>query len=199
MRTLIITGGHGSLGTAVVERLSSDYRCIVPDRNQLDLSDEPSTRTFFETTGEIYGLVHLVGGWTGGKLRDSSLETWSTMLETNLTAAFLATRAALAHMSNPGRIVAVSSITTMKMAGGSAAYVVAKSALNALIQVLAAEERANGITANAVLPDSMATPAMLREMDASKLVPLARVCETIAFLLSDAAAGTTGTLIPIRA
>ena len=74
-----------------------------------------------------------------------------------------------------------------------------KSALNALVQVLAAEERSNGITANAVLPDSMATPAMLQSTDAAKLVPLERVSETIAFLLSDAAAGTSGALIPIRA
>lgn len=199
MRTLVLTGGHGGLGTAVVERLSSDYHCIVPSREQLDLSNETSTRKFFETTGEIYGLVHLVGGWTGGTVRETSLETWSNMLETNLTAAFLATRAALAHMSHPGRIVAVSSLATMNIASGSAAYTVAKSALNALIQTVATEERANGITANAVLPDSMATPAMLEQMDASKLVPLARVCETIAFLLSDAAAGTSGTLIPIRA
>jgi len=110
-----------------------------------------------------------------------------------------AMRGALAHLSNPGRIVAVSSIASVQIDGGSAAYTVAKSALNALIQVIAAGERTNGITANAILPDAMATPAMLKSTDAAKLVPLERVSETIAFLLSDAAAGTSGSLIPIRA
>ena len=95
-------------------------------------------------------------------MRDTSLETWSKMLALNTTAAFLAARGALPHITRPGRIVVISSIATLKVAGGSAAYTIAKSALNALVQVLAAEERANGITANAVLPDAMATPAMLK-------------------------------------
>jgi NAD(P)-dependent dehydrogenase (short-subunit alcohol dehydrogenase family) len=199
MRTVVITGGTGGLGTDVVRRLSLDYRCVVLGHAQVDLTSEDSVRKAFDDIGEIYGLVHLVGGFAGGKLRETSLDTWSKMLALNATTAFLAARGALAHMTNPGRIVAVSSIATLKLAAGSAAYGVAKSALNALVQLLAAEERGNGITANAVLPDAMATPAMLEEMDAAKLVPLERVSETIAFLLSDAAAGTSGVLLPIRA
>jgi NAD(P)-dependent dehydrogenase (short-subunit alcohol dehydrogenase family) len=198
MRRLAITGGTGGLGTEVVRRLSLDYDCIVLGHETVDLTSEDSVRDAFAGIGEIYGLVHLVGGFAAGKVRDTSLETWSKMLALNTTAAFLAVRGALPHITRPGRIVAVSSIATLKMAGGSAAYTVAKSALNALVQVLAAEERPSGITVNAVLPDSMATPAMLKSMDPAKLVPLERVSETIAFLLSDAAAGTSGTLIPIR-
>ncbi|HEU4889469.1 MAG TPA: SDR family oxidoreductase [Thermoanaerobaculia bacterium] len=199
MRTLAITGGTGGLGTEVVRRLSRDYHCIVLGHAQVDLTSEESVRKGFDEIGEIYGLVHLVGGWAGGKIRDTSLEAWSKMLELNTTAAFLAMRGALPHITNPGRVVAISSIASLNIKGGSAAYTVAKSALNALVQVIAAEERANGITANAILPDSLATPAMLKSTDAAKLVPLERVAETVAFLLSDAAAGTTGTLIPIRA
>src|SRR5688500_6187888 len=198
MRTLVITGGTGGLGTEVVRRLSRDYRCVVLGHAQVDLTSEESVRNAFADSGEIYGLIHLVGGWSGGTIRTTSIETWSKMLALNATAAFLAMRGALPHITNPGRIVAISSIASPDINGGSAAYVVAKSALNALIQVVAAEERANGITANAILPDSLATPAMLKSGDASKLVPLERVAETIAFLLSDAAAGTSGTLIPIR-
>lgn len=199
MRTLVITGGTGGLGTEVVRRLSRNYRCVVPGHAQVDLTSEESVRKAFEEIGPIYGLVHLVGGWAGGTVRETSIETWSKMLALNTTAAFLAMRGALPHISNPGRIVAISSIASLEIAGGSAAYTVAKSAINALIQVIAAEERANGITANAILPESLATPAMLKSGGASKLVPLERVAETIAFLLSDAAAGTSGTLIPIRA
>lgn len=199
MRTLVITGGTGGLGTDVVKRLSNDYRCVVFGHAQVDLTSEESARNAFANAGEIYGLVHLVGGWTGGTIRDTPVDSWSKMLALNTTAAFLAMRGALPHLSRPGRIVAISSIASHEVAAGSGAYVVAKSALNALVQVIAAEERANGITANAVLPDSLATPAMLKSGDASKLVPLERVSETIAFLLSDAAAGITGTLIPIRA
>ena len=199
MRTLAITGGTGGLGTEVVRRLSRDYNCIVLGHAQVDLTNEDSVRKAFDDIGEIYGLVHLVGGWAGGTVRKTSLDTWSKMLALNTTTAFLASREALAHMTRPGRIVVVSSIATLDITGGSAAYTVAKSALNTLVQILAREERSNGITVNAVLPDAMATPAMLKSTDASKLVPLERVAETIAFLLSEAAAGTSGTLIPIRA
>ena len=200
MRSLVITGGTGGLGTDVVQRLTRDYRCIVLGHAQVDLTSEQSVARAFDEAGEIYGLVHLVGGFASGSVRETSMETWTKMLALNTTAAFLAARGALMHMTSPGRIVMISSIATLKLSAGSAAYTVAKSALNTLVQVLAAEERANGITVNAILPDAMATPAMLKETkDASKLVPLARVSETIAFLLSDAAAGTSGTLIPIRA
>lgn len=198
MRRLAITGGTGGLGTEVVRRLSLDYDCIVLGHETVDLTHEASVRDAFAGIGEIYGLVHLVGGFAPGTVRETPLEIWSRMLALNVTAAFLAARGALPHITRPGRIVAVSSIATLNPKGGSAAYTVAKSALNTLVQVLAAEERSNGITANAVLPDAMATPAMLRTTDAAKLVPLERVSETIAFLLSDAAAGTSGTLIPIR-
>lgn len=198
MRTLVITGGTGGLGTEVVRRLSLDYRCVVLGHSQVDLTSEESVRKAFADIGEIYGLVHLVGGFAGGTVRETSPDTWSSMLALNTTTAFLAARGALAHMSRPGRIVVVSSIATLNPGAGSAAYTIAKSALNTLVQILAAEERSNGITANAVLPDAMATPAMLKTTDAAKLVPLERVSETIAFLLSDHAAGTSGTLIPVR-
>ena len=200
MKHVVITGGTGGLGTEVVRRLSIEYRCTVLGHAQADLTDEASVRRAFSELGEIYALVHLVGGWAPGTVEDTTAEEWSRMLSLNATTAFLAARAALPSMSRPGRIVAVSSIATLNPEPGSAAYVVAKSALNALVQVLAEEQRANGITVNAVLPASMATPAMLRSGgDASKLVPLERVSATIAFLLSEDAAGITGARIAIRA
>jgi NAD(P)-dependent dehydrogenase (short-subunit alcohol dehydrogenase family) len=199
MQKVAITGGTGGLGSAVVERLSRTWDVVVLDRARLDdVTNESSVRKAFADLGEHYALVHLVGGWTGGKVADTSLDTWSRMLALNLTGAFLTIRESLAHLTRPGRIVAVSSIASLNPTPGSAAYTVAKSALNTLIQTVAAEHRGTGITANAVLPDAMATPAMLRQTDASKLVPVERVAETIAFLLSGEAANITGALIPLR-
>lgn len=198
MQTIAITGGNGGLGTAVVERLSRDYNCIVLDRAQMDVTKEESVRRAFGELGELYAVVHLVGAFAPGTLAATTAETWSRMLDLNLTSAFVTMREALPRLTRPGRIVAVSSIATLTPAGGSVAYSVSKSALNALVQSVAAEHLGSGLTVNAVLPDAMATPAMLKEMDASQLVPLERVVETIAFLLSDAAAGITGTLIPVR-
>lgn len=199
MQRVAITGGTGGLGAAVVERLTLDYDCVVLDRDRLDdVTNEASVRNAFAALGEHYALVHLVGAWAGGRVAETSLETWSRMLALNLTGAFLPIRESLPRLTRPGRIVAVSSIATLTPSPGAAAYTVAKSALNALIQTVAAEHRGTGITANAVLPDAMATPAMLREMDATKLVSVERVAETIAFLLSEQASHVTGTLIPLR-
>jgi NAD(P)-dependent dehydrogenase (short-subunit alcohol dehydrogenase family) len=194
MKTLVVTGGTGGLGTAVVARLERDYRCVLLQRPETDLADSASVRAAVERIDTPYGLVHMVGGWTGGAVSETTDETWAKMLNLNLTTAFHAIRETLRVMKRdePGRIVAISAIATLTRDGSSAAYTVAKSGLNALIEATAAELRGSGITANALLPDALATPA------AGGAVPLERVAETIAFLLSGAAANISGALIPLR-
>ncbi|MDQ3283805.1 MAG: SDR family oxidoreductase [Acidobacteriota bacterium] len=199
MQTVAITGASGGLGTHVVERLSREYRCVALNRPEVDVTDERSVRAALNKIDDLYALVHLVGGFAAGNVADTPTETWTQMLSMNLTGAFIAIREALPRLTRPGRIVAISSIATLTPSAGTAAYSISKSALNTLVQTVAIEQRGTGITANAVLPDAMATPAMLKEMDASKLVPLEHVSETIAFLLSDRAAGVTGMLVAVRA
>lgn len=198
MQTVAITGASGGLGTEVVRRLSLDYRCIELSRPSFDVTDEASVRSTFASLGNVYAVVHLVGGFAPGKVAETSMDTWTHMLALNVTSAFLVFRSALSSLARPGRLVAVSSLATLTPSAGIAAYAVGKSALNALVQATAAETAGTGITANAVLPDAMATPAMLETTDASKLVPLANVSETIAFLLSERAANVSGALVPLR-
>lgn len=160
--------------------------------------DESSVRAAMATAGDLYAVVNLVGGWSGGHVVETSLDDWRRMLDLNATAAFIVLREAARVLQRPGRIVAVSSIASLQIAGGAAAYSVAKAALNALVSVLAAELRGSGITANVVAPSGMATPAMLEGgADAATLVDPAEVAEAIAFLLSDAASGISGTVLPI--
>ena len=82
---------------------------------------------------------------------------------------------------------------------GSAAYQIAKGGLNTLIQVAAAELAGTPITANALLPDTLDTPASRKAMPDARRVPLASVAETIVFLLSEEAANVNGALIPLPA
>jgi len=213
MRTLIITGGTGGLGVSVVARLAQEYRCVVlarhasnDDENILraDLNDEVSVRDAIAEAvrrfGAPYGLVHMAGGFAMGKVSETNSALWQQQMALNLNGAFIAIREMLAVMSrnDAGRIVAISSAATLEKGATAAAYTVSKSALNALIEVTAAELEGSRITANALLPGTLDTEASRESMPHAKRVPLSRVAETIAFLLSDGAANINGALIPLR-
>jgi len=113
------------------------------------------------------------------------------MVESNLIAFATAARAVIPQMERGGRIVAISSMASLTKPAGLAAYAASKIALNATIEVLAKELKDRAITANALLPDT------LKSADAPKGVPMEKIAELIAFLLSDAAANVTGSLIPM--
>jgi len=200
MKTLIITGGSGGLGTTVVARLARDYHCVLLRHDDVHLDDAASVRAAMAKVDEPYGLVHLAGGYAGGSVSETSDETWQTMIGLNLTSSFIVVREALARMrrDRPGRIIAISSDATRTKFAGAAAYTISKTGLNTLIELTAAELASSGITANALLPTALATPAMLKSMPPAKLVPLERVAETIIFLLSDAAASINGALIRLE-
>lgn len=195
MKTLIITGGTGGLGTTVVARLQRDYTCVLL---KSDLTDEAAVRAEL-ASHTPYGLVHMVGGFAMSPVSSTSTETWQKMMALNLTTSFIAIRETLARMNRnePGRIVAISSEASITKAAGVAAYAVSKSALNTLIEVTAAELAETQITANALLPATLDTAASRKAMPNAPRVPLDQVAETIAFLLSDAGANITGALLGI--
>ncbi|HVE72183.1 MAG TPA: SDR family NAD(P)-dependent oxidoreductase [Thermoanaerobaculia bacterium] len=207
MRTLLITGATGGLGSEIVPLLSSGYECIALSRSgaggvKADLSDPASVRSAVRSIGKpVYGLVHLAGGYAPGSIAETTDDTWSSMLALNLTAAFVAVRETLAVMDrdSAGRIVVIGSEASLSKAAGNVAYTVAKSGLNVLIELAAKELRGTPITANALLPTALDTPAMRGAMPREKLVPLSKVGESLLFLLSDAASHISGALIPLSA
>lgn len=197
-RTLVVTGGTGDLGHAVVARLARDYRCLVlyrteeswlrlheaiPGDNVAGITEPPQE--------PVYGVVHLAGAFT----MSSAIDDFRRMLDASLFSLVTVLDAVKENIVDGGRIVAISSAATVTKPGGMSAYVAAKSALNATIESLANELRSRKITANAVLPSSLDTAAMRDAMPHERLIPLAEVAETIAFLLSDAADHISGQLI----
>src|SRR5262245_35701107 len=196
MKTLIVTGGTGGLGTAVVDRLSRDYRCVLLRHAQVDLTDERSVRSALASIEAPYGLVHMAGGYAGGAVSETSSDDWQRMIGLNLTSSFLVIRETLARMRRdaPGRIVAISSEATLAKYAGAAAYTVSKTGLNTLIEMTAKELAGTPITVNALLPGTLDTPASRAAMPDARRVPLDRVADTIAFLLSDSGASISGAL-----
>lgn len=199
MKRLLITGGTGGLGSVVVPRLAREYDCIVLVRSAksfgslrgianvtpaMDLGNLASSRP-------IYGLVSLAGSFAAG----SSAETVKQLVDANLMTFVSAVEAAVPEMEDGGRIIAVSAAATLTFPAGIAAYTASKSALNGFVRTVANDLAPRAITANALLPTALDTPAMRGNAGSGQLVPLERVAEWIVFLLSPDGAGVTGQLI----
>ena len=124
------------------------------------------------------------------------------MIDLNLTSAVVGCRAVLPGMraARWGRIINISSRAVVPPLGGFIGYTVAKSAVIALTQALAQEERPHGITVNAVLPSTMDTPGNRRAMpdaDRSTWVSTEAVADVIAYLASESASAVTGTCVAV--
>ncbi len=152
--------------------------------------------------GRIDVLVNGVGGFAGGDLASTTPDLWNRMLTLNLTTTYIACHAVLPAMlqARSGRVISIGSRAVVPPAGGFTAYTVAKAGVIALTQALAHEVRAQGITANAVLPSTMDTPAnraAMPDADRSQWVSVESVAEVVVFLASPAAQDVTGALISV--
>jgi NAD(P)-dependent dehydrogenase (short-subunit alcohol dehydrogenase family) len=187
-RTVLVTGGTGALGGAVVRRfLEGGHRVAVTWRSQAerdrteaelressdrlrfvhaDATDAGAVAAVVEEVGSVLGpievLAHLVGGWRGGQhIAEHSTETWDAMIRLNLWSAFVCARAVLPGMlaADWGRLVFVSARTAVRPRPGDGAYAIAKSGVVVLAQVIAEETRDTGVTSNVVAPSIIDTPA----------------------------------------
>ena len=218
-KVVLIAGGSGALGHSVVPAfLAAGARVVTADRNpstdqadgrlarKADVTDEADVRRLVDEVirklGRIDVLINLVGGFAPGPVKDTAVALWQRMLTTNLTAAFLLSKAVLPHMEEreTGRILHVAAWAAVEPFPGAAAYLVAKSGLLALIKVLALELKGSGVTVNAVLPTTIDTPAnraSMPEADPATWTRPESIAETLLFLASAEAAQINGAAVPI--
>ena len=221
-RTILVTGASGGLGGAVVrafldagatvagvarapeQKTAGEPRfvAVAADVATPDGAQE-AVQQALGSKGRIDVLVHLVGGFAGGKpVWDTDDATWRGMMKMNLDTAFYMTRAALPHMlaAGRGRILAVGSRTGVEPVATLSAYGASKAALIALVRTIAAEVRDSGVTANVVLPSVIDTPANRASnpgADFSRWVQPDSIAALLLWLASDAAANINGAAIPI--
>lgn len=222
----LVTGGTGGLGQAVVEELLGAGAQVVttwlvererdaitsalgdPDglhlveANLLEDGADRATAAAREL-GSLRAVVNLVGGFSAGdRLHEAPIEDLEKMLALNLTTAVKTSRAGLPAMlkAGGGAIVCVGTKVALQPFSGGAAYAISKAAVLALVRSLDVEYRADGVRANAVIPNVIDTPANRSSMpdaDFATWVQPAEIARVIRFLCSDDSSAITGAEIPV--
>lgn len=222
-KTFVVTGGTGALGTGVIELLLARGATVylpiheaelpshlawrtnarVKATPKVSLEDEAQVAAFYASVPDLWGSIHLVGGFAMAKLADTSLAEFEKQWRLNTVTCFLACREAVKAMRKAGgggRIVNVGSRPVVTPTPGMISYVASKAGVAALTQSLAPELLDEHILVNAVLPSVIDTPANRAAMpkaEHDKWPKPAQIAETIAFLASPANVLTTGTLVPV--
>lgn len=222
--SILITGGTGGLGTAVVRRfLAAGWRVVVPwmhepnddwippgelELLEADLFDADSVRAVAERAAAenrrpLRAVANLVGGFaTGAKVHETPVEEFESQLRLNLRATYLVSQATVPHLieSGGGAITCVSSRAALRPFAGAAGYITSKVAVLGLVDSLAAEYLADGVRVNAVLPSVIDTPgnrAGQPEADHSRWVAPDQIADVLFFLSGSTASVISGAHIPV--
>ena len=223
-RQVVVTGGTGALGVAVVGALlAAGAACQVPYRNEDearrfahrshrqvslvalgDLADEAAVTDFYAGLDKLWASIHLAGGFAFAPIAHSDKSLLMAQLDSNLLSSYLCSRAAvvaLRRAGTGGRIVNVAARQALEPRLGASltAYAVAKAGVAALTVALAEEVARDGILVNAIAPSIMDTPANRASMpkaDFNAWPKVDEVAATIVFLASPQNQVTRGAVVP---
>ena len=220
-KNVVVTGGTGALGTAVVGALiDAGARCTVPYVHDAEmqrfpygkqpdvkltkvanLADENDVAKLYAGLAP-WASIHIAGGFAMGKVTGTDKAALMAQLDMNLTSCFLCCRAAVNAMKNGGRIVNVAARPGLEWRSGAgmAAYAVSKAGVAALTVALAEEVAKDGILVNAVAPsimDTTANRAAMPKADFDKWPKVEEVAATILFLASPDNKVTRGAVVPV--
>lgn len=205
MKSVLITGGHGGLGTAVTAAFeAAGWRVVAPTRAEADFFDQASVERVVAEAAPLHAVVNLVGGFAaGGRVHETPVEDFEQQLRINLRPTYLTCQAAIPHLleAGGGSIVCVSSRTALRPFSGAAGYVTSKAAVLALVDALDVEYAKDGIRTNAVVPGMIDTPANRASMpDANRRdwVRPEAIAKTILFLASDESSSISGAHVPVH-
>lgn len=223
-RNVVVTGGTGALGGAVVTALlergavchlpyiaaaeAENFRHRGHARVRLlaagTLADEAAVAAVYDGVAPLWASIHIAGGFAMASVADTGRAALMAQLEMNLVSAFLCCRAAVAAMrqSGGGRIVNIAARPALepRLGAGMVAYTVSKAGVAALTQALAQEVVGDGILVNAVAPSILDTPANRRDMpkaDVALWPKVEEVAAAILFLASPGNAVTRGAIVPV--
>ena len=193
-RTALITGASGGIGADIARAMHQQGAHVIltgtrqealdaiagelSDRVTVltcNLSDREAVAGLVDRAVEAAGapidiLVNNAGITRDGLMMRMKDEDWDAVMEVNLNAAMVLSRAVLRGMMKArwGRIIQMSSIVGYTGNPGQANYAAAKAGMTGFTKALAAEVASRGITANVIAPGFIATPMTDALTDAQK-------------------------------
>jgi NAD(P)-dependent dehydrogenase (short-subunit alcohol dehydrogenase family) len=213
MKTIIITGANGNLGSAVTkEFLDKGYKVIATvvteamksdfaanenlEVQVVNLTNEEETTSFVQTVIDKYKKIDaallLVGGFAAGDVAATKSEDIKKQLSLNFDTAYHVTRPLYQHMlqNNNGRIVFIGARPALNALQGKGliAYGLSKSLLFKLAEFLNEEAKGKNVTATVVVPSTLDTPLNRKSMpDANPdiWVKPSALAEILEFVVSD--------------
>ncbi len=181
----LITGGSRGIGAAIAKRLAADGAKVAITYTkgadaaasviqeieraggkaiaiQADATDADAGKAAVEKTFATFGgldvLVNNAGTAIPKMFEETTLEEMDRVLDINIRGVFVATQAALKHMSAGGRIIMIGSAAGERAAApGLVPYAATKGAVKMFTQALSREIGSRGITVNNVQPGPIDT------------------------------------------
>lgn len=206
MKTYLITGASGGIGSGIAKKLASEGCRLVLCGNKNstaltetvqslgedavvktflgDLSNEAFVNRMVQESlmefGKIDGIVHAAGIASLGLMTDLSLTDWNDIFGANLTSAFLLSKALAPHFISrkEGKIILLSSVWGGRGASCEVAYSATKGGIDSFTKALAKELAPSGIAVNALAPGMVDTPmnGMLSEEEKEQIIDEIPAC-----------------------
>jgi NAD(P)-dependent dehydrogenase (short-subunit alcohol dehydrogenase family) len=223
-RHVVVTGGTGALGTALVGRLlEAGAVCHVPWKHEAEraafphrddarvrmieaeLADEAGVARLYDGAPQLWASIHVAGGFAMQPTANTGKAALMQQLDTNFVSCFLCCAAAVRTMEASGaggRIVNIAARPALEWRAGAGmvAYAASKAAVAALTVALAEEVVRHDILVNAVAPSTMdtrANRAAMPKADHSLWPKVEEVAATILFLAAPENRVTRGAIVPV--
>lgn len=183
-----------------MERLSRDAEAITVDEKELDLTDFAATKSWAGSIGKpVHGLVALAGGFRMKRLGELGEEHYMETIALNTKTAFSTLDAFADKLADGASVVLVGS-QAYSGAKDMSVYAASKAAVVSLAKSASLEWKPRGIRVNAILPDTIDTPANRKSMPDANFDAWQKpveIAEVIAFLLSNSASVVSGNAIAL--
>ena len=224
-RHVVVTGGTGALGAAVVgELLASGATCYVPYYIDIEeqsfahrahprvkliakanLGSQTVVKQIYDGVPKLWASIHLAGGYAAWPIAETDEAELMGMVRNNLLSCYLCCAAAVAAMRKAGgggRILNIAARPALepRSGAGATAYTISKAGVAALTQSLAAEVLKEDILVNAIAPSTLDTEANRKAMpkaDHAAWPKPAEVASIICNLAAPSNRVTSGAVIPV--